>query len=98
MSKWSGLVGSQREVYAELVECAHDFFFGCWDALPIQPRIAPLICGSTGVGKTFLVRKLASELNMPLFEESVGDWILLGCTRRGAPPTLPRLYKFIDRD
>jgi SpoVK/Ycf46/Vps4 family AAA+-type ATPase len=91
-------IGYQRKVYEELLECARDYFYGCWDTLPVKPRIAPLICGSTGVGKTFLVRKLASELSMPLFEESVGDWILLGCTRRGAPPTLPRLYKFIDRN
>jgi hypothetical protein len=98
MSKWSGLVGSQREVYGELVECAHDFFFGCWDALPIQPRIAPLICGSTGIGKTYLVHRLAMDLGIPLFAESVGDWILLGCTRRGAPPTLPRLYRFLERN
>lgn len=98
MSTWSGLVGGQREVYRELVESAQDFFFGCWDALPIQPRIAPLVCGSTGVGKTHLVRKLATDLNIPSFAESVGDWILLGCARRGAPPTLPRLYRFIDRN
>ena len=66
-------VGYQRQVYTELVECARDYFYGSWDALPIKPRIAPLICGSTGVGKTFLVRTLAAELGMPLFEESVGD-------------------------
>jgi hypothetical protein len=82
----------------ELLECARDYFYGSWDALPVKPRIAPLICGSTGVGKTLLVRKLAAELDMPLFEESIGDWILLGCSHRGAPPTLPRLYQFIARN
>lgn len=98
MSNFFEPVGFQRNVYEELVACARDYFDGCWDALPVKPRIAPLICGSTGVGKTFLVRKLASELNMPLFAESVSDWILLGCNHRAAPPTLPRLYRFIARN
>lgn len=91
-------IGYQRRVYQELLECARDYFDGVWDALPINVRILPLICGSTGVGKTFLVQRLAAELGMPLFSESVGDWILLGCNHRGAPPTLPRLYQFIDRN
>ena len=97
MSKFIAPIGYQRNVYMELMESARDYFHGSWSLLPINVRIAPLIVGSTGTGKTFLVRRLAAELKLPLFVQSAGDWILSGCQNRGAPPTLPRLYEFIDR-
>jgi hypothetical protein len=61
-------------------------------------RVIPLICGASGGGKTFLVGQLAAELGIPLFKTPIGDWILLGANHRGAPPTVPRLYKFIDEN
>lgn len=86
----------QQRVYRELIESARDYFDGRWHDLPVQLRITPLICGSTGCGKSYLVRQVAAELGLPIFAASVSDWMLLGGTRRGAPPTLPRLYRFLD--
>lgn len=89
-------VGYQQTIYKELVECARDYFDGGWHGLPVKIRINPLLVGSTGVGKTFLVEKLARELGLPLFTTTVADWILLCASHRGSPPTLPMLYKFIE--
>jgi hypothetical protein len=91
-------VGYQRTVYKELVECARDFFEGHWHELPIKIRTNPLLVASTGVGKTFLVNRLAHELGLPLFCATAGDWILLCSSLRGAPPTLPLLYEFIEKN
>lgn len=91
-------VGPQLAVYRELLELAQDYFAGDWHNLALQPRIIPLICGASGGGKTFLVRRLADELGIPLFKISVGDWILVGASHRAAPPTVPRFYKFIDEN
>jgi hypothetical protein len=90
-------VGCQRAVYAELLECARDYFFGDWHDLPIKVRINPLLVGSTGSGKTFLINRLAADLGLPVFTATAGDWILLCAHMRGAPPTLPLLYQFIER-
>jgi hypothetical protein len=89
-------VAHQLPVYRELLESAHDFFDGEWQALPVKVRIMPLLVGSTGGGKTFLVHRLAEELGIPLFKASITDWILIGASNRGAPPTVPRIYRFID--
>jgi hypothetical protein len=91
-------VGPQLPVYQELLELARDYFEGDWHSLEVQMRIIPLICGASGGGKTFLVGRLAEELGIPLFKTSIGDWILLGANHRGAPPTVPRLYTFIDHN
>lgn len=91
-------VGYQHAVYAELKECAQDFFEGHWYGLPIKVRISPLLVASTGAGKTFLVNLLAQELGLPLFSATASDWILLCTSMRGAPPTLPLLYSFIQNN
>jgi hypothetical protein len=96
MSEFGEPVSYQIALYRELREAARDFFSGLWHDLPVQVRINPLLVGSTGTGKTFLVRRLADELNLPLFTATAGDWVLLCATARGAPPTLPRLYKFVE--
>lgn len=90
-------VGYQRQAFAELVEAAHDFFDRRWHDLPVRIRIAPLIVGSTGGGKTFLVKHLARKLGIPLFETSVSDWVLICASHRSSPPTLPTLYRFIEQ-
>jgi len=96
MREFGEPVSYQLELYRELREAARDFFCDVWHDLSVRVRINPLIIGSTGTGKTFLVRRLAEELNLPLFIATAGDWVLLCATARGAPPTLPRLYKFVE--
>lgn len=91
-------VGYQRAAYAELLECARDFFDGNWRGLPINIRINPLLVASTGVGKTFLVNRLAADLGLPIFTATPGEWILLCANLRGAPPTLPLLYEFVQNN
>lgn len=83
-------VGYQRAVYKELIQSARDYFDGRWHDLPLKSRINPLLVGSSGGGKTFLVEKLARELGLPLFTTTVADWILLCASHRGSPPTLTR--------
>ncbi len=98
MSGFRTPVGYQARVYDELRQVACDFYSPHWHDLPVRVRIAPLLVGSTGSGKTFLVEHLARDLGLPLFYTSVAEWVLICSSNRGAPPPLPLLYRFIDRN
>lgn len=85
----------QQGVFEELLDCACDFLAVDWTALPVRPRANHLLAGSTGTGKTFLVEELARRLKLPYLRLSLVNWVLLGCTRRGAEATLPLIYRFV---
>ena len=57
----------QQAVYSELVRTARTFFSPHWRALTIRPRFSRLVIGESGCGKSFIVRALAEELSLPLW-------------------------------
>jgi hypothetical protein len=62
---------------------------------PIRLKNAFMLLGGSGLGKTFLVRKLAKEMgSLPFLSISVSDWLLLG--GRGTA-TWPAIFDFIER-
>jgi hypothetical protein len=63
--------------------------------LPIHLRTNTLMVGPSGTGKTFLAKAVADALRVPFLPLSVSDWILMGCTQRGAVTTWPRIVNFL---
>jgi SpoVK/Ycf46/Vps4 family AAA+-type ATPase len=90
-------VGYQLAIYDELREIAADFFDCDWTSLPITPRTNVLLCGSTGGGKTFLCRRLATELGLPLLDVEYANWVVTGAGTRGGMHTLRLIYTFAQR-
>jgi hypothetical protein len=87
----------QLPAYNELRELAADYFDYDWQSLPITPRTNVLICGSSGVGKTFLGSYLARELRLPILNLDYGSWVVTGARARGGLQTLQLLYRFIEK-
>ncbi len=83
----TGLHRHQLAVYSALLKTAQVFFETDWHDLSIRPRLARFIAGPTGTGKSFLVRRLAEQLELPLLDLAASNWIPLGCSQRGARPT-----------
>jgi len=77
----------QQAVRVELVRTIRAFFHAPWRNLPIRPRFNRFITGPTGVGKSTLVREVARETDIPLFEVSATNWIPLGVSDRSARAT-----------
>ncbi len=77
----------QRAVHAEILRTVKTYFEANWQDLPVRPRFNRFITGPTGTGKTTLVRSVAQELKLPVFELSASSWIPIGATERGARPT-----------
>jgi len=66
--------------------------------LPIRPRSNTLIVGPSGSGKSMLARAVSEEIigePKAFLGIGVADWILLGCTQRGAVPTWPMICRFL---
>ncbi|HTF93968.1 MAG TPA: AAA family ATPase, partial [Verrucomicrobiae bacterium] len=90
-------VSCQRAAYDELGEIAADFFDYDWSSLPVVPRTNVLLVGSTGGGKTFLCRRLAAELGLPLLDAEYANWVVTGAGARGGMHTLRLIYTFVQR-
>ena len=85
----------QRPAFDKLVAVATACFAMQRKNLPIKPRTNSLIIGPSGSGKTYLANAVARELGVDCLSLSVGEWILLGCTKRGATTTWPMIYEFL---
>ena len=90
-------VSYQLAVYHELREIAADFYDYDWSSLPIAPRTNVLLVGSTGGGKTFLCKRLATELGLPLLDVEYANWVVTGAGTRGGMHTLRLIYTFVQR-
>ena len=84
----------QRPAYEKLLTIANACFCIQRSTLPIRPRTNTLIIGPSGSGKTFLARAVAEHIGAPFLSVTVGEWILLGCTHRGAETTWPVIVQF----
>lgn len=62
---------------------------------PLSLRTNIMVTGPSGSGKTHISREVARSLNVPYLYISISEWVLLGCSNRGAEQTWPRIIKFI---
>lgn len=77
---------SQAAAHARLRAMARTYFQQTSVPCTISPRLAPLLLGPTGVGKSSLLRRVAEENKATFLRTSVGEWIVLGA--RGSRPTI----------
>jgi SpoVK/Ycf46/Vps4 family AAA+-type ATPase len=86
----------QRQALDELVEMADIYLNSAWEERGLTPLFSPLVVGSSGVGKSHLIRLLAEELDVPLLRLSPQEWIVIGS--RESPRTLERIYDFVKEN
>ena len=91
------LLDHQREPLEKLLSVARACFAISRNSFGIQPRCNTLIVGPSGSGKSHLARLTAEELGVPILTVSTADWIPVGCSGRGAVPTWPMIFNFLDR-
>ena len=89
------LTESQRTVYDQLGYAlwlrgsSHETVAKVWS------RPFPLLMGSSGSGKTTVVRKLAADMDLPLLILDSGGWIVEGASRQ--PSTLAWIRDRVER-
>lgn len=91
------IFGHQASAYEKLLRTGRACFAMAKHGLPIRPRCNSLIVGPTGTGKSFLARALASALKVPILPINLGEWVLIGCSQRGARNTWPLIFDFLVR-
>ena len=75
---------SQAAAHARLTAMARAFFEGATIPCSVIPRLAPLLLGPTGSGKSSLLRRIAKENGATFIRTSVGEWSVIGA-RSGRP-------------
>jgi len=66
--------------------------------LPLKPRTNTLLVGPSGSGKTHLVSAVAKVTGAQFLSLSISEWVLLGCSTRGAVPTWPAIVDFLYKN
>jgi len=92
------ILGHQRAAYERLLAVASASFFVQRETLPVRPRSNTLLVGPSGSGKTFLAGAVAKTLGAPFLSLTVGEWILLGSSQRGAKTTWPLIVRFLQQN
>jgi SpoVK/Ycf46/Vps4 family AAA+-type ATPase len=88
---WSA---AQEQAFNLLLEIAAVFYETNWSATGLRPRLDPLIVGSTGMGKSYLVGAIAQKLDLPILRLSYNEWIVMGA--KEPPQTLMRVRTFVN--
>jgi hypothetical protein len=70
------LTASQQAAFREIVALSEIYFAGGLDHAGVNLRIAPLVIGPSGVGKTHLVMAVGRALGLPIVRMTVSDWII----------------------
>ena len=92
------ILAHQLAAYERLLAVAGASFYAQRQTLPVRPRTNTLLIGPSGSGKTYLAGAVAKTLGAPFLSLSVGEWILLGCSQRGAKTTWPLILKFLQQN
>lgn len=89
------LTASQRAVLREVSALSEIFFEGGIERAGANLRIAPLIIGPSGVGKTHVVTAVGRAMNVPVIRMTVSNWIIQA--GRQAPCALEILQRSLER-
>lgn len=92
------ILNHQRRVFDYLLSVGHACFGVQRNTLPVKLKTNSLVIGPTGSGKTFLAKAVASELGVPILILSASNWVLLGCSERGAEVTWRTIFNFLSRN
>jgi len=92
------ILGHQRAAYDRLLAVAGASFFAQRQTLPVRPRSNTLVVGPSGSGKTFLAGAVAKHLGAPFLSLTVGEWVIIGSSQRGAKTTWPLIVKFLQQN
>lgn len=88
----------QQKAFDRLTAMARAVIHTDLSGWPLSVRPNVFITGSSGSGKSFLARAVASSMNLAFTSVSASEWILLGCTTRGSSATWPSLCQFLLRN
>jgi hypothetical protein len=88
----------QRAAFNSLIEVGSACFSIARQTLKIAPRTNTLLVGQTGSGKNFLAKQVAAALDVPFMGLSIGEWMPLGSSNRGAVHTWPSIVNFLLRN
>ncbi|MEI6494183.1 MAG: AAA family ATPase [Verrucomicrobiota bacterium] len=92
------ILGHQLAAYERLLAVAGASFYAQRQSLPVRPRTNTLLVGPSGSGKNFLAGAVAKTLGAPFLSISSAEWVLIGCTQRGAKTTWPLIVKFLQQN
>ncbi len=87
----------QKKAYCSLLEIANLFYNVDYKEFEIQARLAPLIVGPSGIGKSTVVREVAKEFGIPCMRLTASNWIVSGAGR-DLVPTLLRVHQFVSEN
>lgn len=85
----------QQNAFDRLIEVAQVCFGTTRRTIPLALRSNSLIVGPSGCGKTFLAQAVANHFDAPFLAVSATDWVLIGCSNRGAINTWPAIAHFL---
>ncbi len=87
------LTKNQRSVLEQAKSLGELFYEGVSSELSFKPRLYPLLAGPTGSGKSFLVEKLAKNLNATYIKMTFGGWLPQGVEAERGGATI---YRVLD--
>lgn len=87
----------QTHVYEKLHALARLCFGVQRSTLPVKLRTNSLLIGPTGVGKSHLVGKIATEHDAEFFCITLSNWIILGGRDRSSQTTWVAILEFLRR-
>jgi SpoVK/Ycf46/Vps4 family AAA+-type ATPase len=70
------LTASQQAAFREIAALTEIYFAGGLEHGGVKMRIAPLIIGPSGLGKSHLVMTVGRALGLPVLRMTVSDWIV----------------------
>lgn len=86
----------QQTAFAKLLTVGRACFSANRNQIAVvNPRTNTLLIGESGSGKSHLVRTVTRSLSAPSLILAASEWILLGCTERGASNTWPMILRFL---
>lgn len=88
----------QEKAFDKLCSIATACFTIQRKSLPFSPRTNSLIIGPSGSGKTYLASAVARGTGSVFLTLSISEWVLLGCTSRGAVSTWPSIVRFLIKN